>query len=279
MSSRSSGASSHTTSTAANENVPANAARRRKSVCSASVSVRWLQSSVAASVRWCSGTPLLVWRSNEELPRSRRSEMSEGCSTDVRAAASSSASGSPSSCQQMRTIASRFASVSANAGATAAARSTNSCTAGASPAALRSARVPRRSRGGIPRPSTRATCSPGIPSGWREVVMMRRAEQAASTRATSSPQASITCSQLSSTSSVSGPPRLRATTSMLGPPATSPGRNAAATTCATSAASDTAVSSTHHAPPGVALRRRSARASPSRLLPEPPGPQRLSRRV
>ena len=58
--------------------------------------------------------------------------MSGTLSTATRAAASSSASGSPSSCQHTCTTAERFCAVSSNDGDAARARSTKSWTAGAS---------------------------------------------------------------------------------------------------------------------------------------------------
>ena len=107
----------------------------------------------------------------------------------------------------------------------------------------------------------------------------REARQARSSAEASSAQAAATCSQLSSTSSVGPAARLRARASGEASAPWRGGVTAPATSWATAGPSGAPERSTHHAAQSSRARRRSASARASRLLPAPPGPVRVSRRL
>ena len=107
---------------------PANTAKRAKHAFSSSLRRAWLQSIVARSVCWRAGA------SRGAVPRaprasSRRSAISAGDSRPQRAAASSIASGRPSTRRQISATAAAVPSLSSKPGSWARARSTNSVTA------------------------------------------------------------------------------------------------------------------------------------------------------
>ena len=115
-----------------------------------------------------------------------------------RAAASSIASGSPSSRRQISTMDATFSSVTAKPGRTAAARSRSNCTDGYAKASAAETSAAGRRSGGTGR-----SASPRMPSGSREVASTRSRGHRASSSSASRAAASMTCSQLSSTRSVS----------------------------------------------------------------------------
>ncbi len=117
-----------TDSTSSTVNRPAKTHRRRRSLCSGAVSRSWLQSMVVRSVccRGSAARPPPVRRANRSVSRSRI------CSTEstrIRTAASSIASGRPSSRRHRPTTADRFDALSSNDPDAAAARSENNMTA------------------------------------------------------------------------------------------------------------------------------------------------------
>ena len=81
-------------------------------------------------------------------------------------------------------------------------------------------------------PPTRHTCSPGAPSGWRLVAITRIDGERSSSATTRSAQPSITCSQLSRTSSVDSGNE-RASAAGAGSLVSSRRNTVAATTCGT----------------------------------------------
>ncbi|MFC7742174.1 hypothetical protein ACFQXA_16300 [Nocardiopsis composta] len=105
-----------------------NTARRRKSTRSAGLSRPWLHSRAARMVRCRGGRPSAPVASSRNRSSSRSSTCSAE-STRTRAAASSRASGTPSSIRQMRSTASVLPGVSRKPGRAAVARSTKSRTA------------------------------------------------------------------------------------------------------------------------------------------------------
>ena len=116
---------------------PANAAKRAKHPCSCASSSSWLQSIVACRVRWRAGAS----RAPEASAVSSRSRISAGDSSPQRAAASSSASGKPSTRRQISATASALPSPRAKSGWRARARSLNSATAATSASASSSCDV------------------------------------------------------------------------------------------------------------------------------------------
>ncbi len=108
---------------------PLNTASRLKRVCSSAVSSSWLHANVAASARWRAGrsrSPLMSSSSES----SNRSSIAAGLSTRTLAAASSIASGSPSSRSQILLIAVRSVSPKPRLGMVSRARAMKSSTAG-----------------------------------------------------------------------------------------------------------------------------------------------------
>jgi hypothetical protein len=108
--------------------------KRAKHCFSASLSMSWPQSMVARSVRWRAGASRAPVP-NAPSARSRRSAISPGDSNPQRAAASSIASGSPSTRRQISATAAALASAMRKLGSWARARSQNSATAGTSTSA------------------------------------------------------------------------------------------------------------------------------------------------
>ena len=117
--------SSVQTCSAISSDQPANTASRRSSTCSCGVSRSWLQSMVARKVRCRGGAVRLPVVSSPNRSASR----SAICSTDsarTRAAASSIASGTPSSARHSAATAPTLAGPMVKPGSDAAARSANS---------------------------------------------------------------------------------------------------------------------------------------------------------
>ncbi len=194
-SSTSTGPPAQTPSAASTVAPPAKTARRRSSARSASVSSSQLQSTTARSV-WC-------WRGAVRAPpvssRNRSSSRAASCSALIvrsRAAASSMASGIPSSARQIRVTAGTVSSVTVKPERAAAARSFSSRTAAYAMACSASA-----SRGGRASGRTGHRASPVRPSGSRLVARMRSPGHSPSSRSASAAAAPIRCSQLSSTRS------------------------------------------------------------------------------
>jgi hypothetical protein len=259
--------------------VPGNTASRSASRRSWSSSRSQLQATTARSVR-CRGSavrlpPVGSWNRSPK----RAATCSTG-SARTRAAASSIASGSPSSRRQISTTAVTLSWVTAKPGWTATARSANSRTTGWAMASPAEAPGSGRPSGG-----TGHRASPRIPSGSRLVASTRSLGQRPSRLSTSRAAASITCSQLSSTSSVwvadsASTRRLIASRGMAGGSSNPTSRRPSAlvTACGTSPGSVTAASSTSHAPPGTSSAILAATVVASRVFPAPPGPTSVTRR-
>ena len=183
--------------------------------------------------------------------RSRASAISSRESTRSRAAASSMASGRPSSWRQIRATSGALSSVSSKPGSAVPARSHHSWAAGG-----------RRDLGEGRRPAIRQhasgctgqTRSPGTPSGSRVVTSTRNPRQPSSSWCTASALAPARCSQLSSTSSPTPEPTCAAADSSSGRSASSRPPIAAATSRGTLSGSVTVDRSTHQTPAGYAAR-------------------------
>ena len=181
--------SAQTTSAASNVAPPLNAANLRNTTCSAGSRRSWLQSTRRRSVCWRGSIPRpLPVRS--EKRSSRRAVMSTSVRERSRAAASSMASGNPSR-----------RSTSCTARACSSGRIVKSDRTAVARAARRS-RASSRASGGIAHET-----SPGTASGSRLVASTYSPGHWARRVATSSAAASMTCSQLSSTTSARRPPR------------------------------------------------------------------------
>ena len=191
---------SATASAASNVQPPMNTEMRRKSRCSASPSRSWLQAIAPRSVCWRAGRsrapPVRIWSRVSIRPRS-----ADGGSVFTRAAASSIASGRPSSRLQISPIARAFSLVSAKAGFAVCARSTNSITAGL--AASDSSDVVRCASG-RDSGATGTSCSLDRRSGSRLVTTILSGA-AIFSRSTTNGTAPSRCSKLSSSSSVGLP--------------------------------------------------------------------------
>ena len=146
-----------------------NTASRLSTARSSSPSRSWLQSMVCRSV-WCRGT---VMRLEPVSRRNRSSSLAEICSTGrarTRAAASSIASGTPSSRRQIWAIAEAFRSVIRNSGTAAIARSTKRRMA----SYCGSSSGPTASGSGTESDGTGRTVSPEMASPSRLVATTRR---------------------------------------------------------------------------------------------------------
>ncbi len=276
------GVSAATAHAASSVQPPANTDRRRSRRWSASVRRSQLQSMRPWRV-CCRGTAV------RRPPVSSRKRSPRPCSisaTDMtltRAAASSMASGMPSSRRQMATTGPAVDASSTKPGAVAAARSTNSRTDSAEATASMSTPsasqgVPRSPSGGRSSDGIGMVASPSIPSASRLVVRIRRARQSRSSRSTSLAQASMTCSQLSSSSRRSFPRRNSTTPSSAGRPAVSGTPSARPTPSTTRPGSASGASSTSQAPSPWPSTRSPARCSISRVLPVPPTPTSVTSR-
>ena len=173
---------------------PPKTASRRNAVRSSGSSRSSLQAIAARSARCRSGrsAALVVSRGRR---RSSRVRIAGGDSTFTRAAASSIASGSPSSRRQMSAIARTLARSSANRGCTAWARARNSATDAtrATAAGLLTASASGRGRGG--RDLALGRQAERFPAGHQSVQPGTRSSKVARLA-----RAGTICSKLSSTS-------------------------------------------------------------------------------
>ena len=130
---------------------------------------------------------------------SRRAARPSTPSTSTRAAANSIASGRPSSLRQISTTGLAFASVSVKSSTIAVTRSTNNCTAGE---LATSVAVSFDDGCGLPSGPRRYSLSPATRSGSLLVARILTPGAPPRTAAANLLAASMTCSQLSSTSSI-----------------------------------------------------------------------------
>ena len=151
---------------------------------------------MSCSDRWRESAMRRPASSNRERGP-RRSTIVSGDRERNRAAASSSARGSPSRRRHSSATAAAFSAVNANPGRAAIARSTSSCTAGAPATSSRSVTSSGASSSG----AICHTTSPGSPSGSRDVASTWTPWHRMRIRSTSRTTASRRCSQLSRTSS------------------------------------------------------------------------------
>ena len=220
---------------------------------------------VADSVWWRAGP----WRRWCRCRRSRRSSRRR-CSvprltTPTRLAASSMASGSPSSVRTSRVTAAAVASSTTRSGEAARARSRKRATEGTA----RSTPSAAGSSSG----DSQKTCSAGRPSLSRLVASTRRPVPCSDISLTRSETAPTTCSQLSSTrvpSAVESRPRSAASGV---PPGKTSTPSADAVTDRTPASVLTLARSTHHREGSWDVARLA-----SAVLPTPPGPTRVTKR-
>ncbi|HXL96168.1 MAG TPA: hypothetical protein VN969_45235 [Streptosporangiaceae bacterium] len=158
--------------------------KRRHSACSASSSRSQLQSTTARSV-WCLGSAVRLPPVSSRKRSSSRVATCSGSIVRIRAAASSMASGIPSSARQIRSAAGAVSVVRAKPGLTAQALCSSSDVAGLSASG-----------------PTGASASPVMFSGSRLVARMRTWGHALRTFSARMAAAVIRCSQLSRTISV-----------------------------------------------------------------------------
>ena len=247
----------HTSSAASRVKPPANTDSRRKSTRSSPVSRSWLHSMVARRVCWRVRAVRLPAARTSRLSPSRAAIWSSD-SAATRAAASSMASGMPSSRRQISSMVASSSAFGLNCGS-AAARSTNRRLASASD-------------------GTRQATSPSQCSGSRLVASTRTPGPARSRSSARRAQASMTCSQLSSTMIASRVARWAASASCaercagIGTPA------ASAVACATRPPSARPASSTNQMPSGTGSILASVSMA-RRVLPQPPGPMSVSSRT
>ncbi len=148
---------------------------------------------------WCLGVAVRRRAPNSRGLSSRRAARASTPSTATRDAANSIASGKPSSFRQISTTSGAFASVSAKSSAIAVTRSTNSCTAGKAAA---SAAVSPDDGCGLARGPRWYWRSPGTASRSRLVAKMLTPGAPPRSAVARLAAASMTCSQLSSSSSI-----------------------------------------------------------------------------
>ena len=125
---------------------------------------------------------------------------------------------------------------------------------------------------------TRCNCSPLMPSGSRLVASRARCGQPRSSASASLAHASITCSQLSSTSSRLRWPIASASVSATGRPVSAWMLSTLATVPATSPGSVTGARSANQTPSPEPSSSPAAACSASRVFPEPPGPVSVTSR-
>ena len=269
----SAGPAAPTASAAGRSKVPANTPRRANSACSRADSRSKLQSRVFRSVCCRSGRSRAPPVSSPILSSSRASRACGGSSLTL-AAASSMASGSPSSRRQISATAPAFPLVSSKPADAACARCTNRrteahrCTSAASPPAP---------IGGTGSGGTGNSCSPLSRNTIRLVTSATTPGAAPSSSATSG-AAPITCSKLSSTSTSRRARRYDFRSVISAPPEVlSP--SAAAIAAVTSSAARTEPSATNRTPSAKPAPTRCATSTASLLFPTPPGPVRVTRRT
>ena len=196
----------------------------------------------------------------------------------IRAAASSIASGTPSSRTQISATAAAFSGARAKAGTRVRARSRKSATAGMPASVCRSSTSPGSGRWGTGRGGTGKWCSQGTRSAMRLVTRQVSLAQAAS-RAARCGAAAETCSKLSRSSRAARSCRWSLRVSSVSRPGRSRRRNARAIAARTPAGSRTGARSTNQAPSGKARSTRRAISRARRVLPMPGGPVRVRRRT
>ena len=261
--------------TSSRVNRPAKTDRRRKRIRSSGPSRSWLHSMAVRSVWWRGRAARLppVSRPNRSA---RRSSICSTERTRVLTAASSIASGRPSSRRQTSTTAIRLEVVSSNRPEAAAALSVKSSTDSL-----------RRSWSRVSSPCARGsssggigmTCSPVTDSGSRLVATTRTPGADLRTSVTSSAAASSRCSQLSTRRSSFRSRRWESRRARGWVAAWSRRSRAARTALSTRPGSRTSASSTSHAPSGKARARSVPIRIARRVLPTPPGPTRVTRRT
>ena len=207
--------------------------------------------------------------------RSRRSTISAGVISFARAAASSIASGRPSSSRQTLATASAFVSSSVKSGSTACARFTNNITDAAASTAGSGAWL-----GGTGSTSTGTWRSTAIRAGTR-LVSRNVTLGHASTRRVMAMSNPCTCSTLSSTTNtrfVSSAPASASTTSRSAGTRT---WSARATASSAEVPSRASANATNAAPSGCEALPRSRRAASiaKRVFPTPPVPTRVTTRT
>ena len=262
-------ASPQMAATAGRPKLPANTASRVNRACSSADSRPKLQSSVFRRVRWRSGRsrgPAV-----SRLIRSpSRASSARGDSSLIRAAASSMASGRPSSRRQISATSWAFSLVSSKPGASARARAANKRTE----AACAGSREPR---GGTGSAGTTNSYSPLSRSTVRLATRTTSPGAAASSSATTGAP-SMTCSKLSRTSKS----RLVRRYDITSPASRSPevfSPSPAAIAAGTRSAVRTGARSTNRTPSANWGASRPAAATARRVFPTPPGPVRVIRRT
>jgi hypothetical protein len=193
-----------------------------------------------------------------------------------RAAASSMASGMPSSRAQISATWTPLPSSRAKPGRARAARSANSCTASYPP---RTSAVTGARDGGAGSDGTRQLTSPGTPSGSLLVASTVKLAHRASSRPARSAHDATRCSQLSSTSRTGRSPTKRAMASAAASVTVSRTPSALATGDATASGFPRVASSTHQHRIASRLARCAAASTASRVLPTPPAPVSVTRRL
>ena len=231
---------------------------------------------MARSVRWRGAAERSPAVSNANLS----SRWALICSTDrtpILAAASSIASGRPSSARQMSVTAMALSGPTAKPGRTAAARSANRRTASSWCTAGTPSPVP--GGGGTASGGTRQTVSAARRSGSRLVISSRRPGELTSSRPATLAQASIKCSQLSRASSIRRDRSTSASVSSSGRPGSSLTPMTAASREITRSGCRRSASSTKQAPSRNSACMDPSRRNASLVFPMPPGPASVSARL
>ena len=223
----------------------------------------------------------VCWRGSaaREPPVKREKRWSSRASNSItgmtrrRAAANSMANGMPSSRRQIRPATEVVRSSPASAAPCCAARSVNSRTASELPIACAVS-----SSAGVSRDGTRWTYSPAMPSGSRLVASSTMFGQLRSRASASLAHASMTCSQLSSSTRRLCRPTASTSVSAAARPSSTGMPSTLATVTATSSGSCRGARSTNHTPSPEPSKSPAANWSASRVLPAPPEPVRVKRR-
>ncbi|MDQ3508855.1 MAG: hypothetical protein M3494_12700 [Actinomycetota bacterium] len=266
---------SHTSSAASRVKPPENTARFRKRARSASSRRSWLQSIVARRVLWRSGAvrgPV----ARSPSASSRRAEIWAVVMLLTLDAASSMASGAPSSFRHTSATAGAFASTTSKPGEAAEARSAKSRGDSEREAASSDG------ESGTDMAGTGHILSPETPSGSRLVARTARCGHRRSNPSASLAHASTRCSQLSRRIKHPRSRRAAGSSRSISRPGRSPTPSTEAASRATSDGSLRGSNSTSQtpsgkAPPEIPAKLSSpaklrAASSASRVLPEPPTP-------
>lgn len=255
---------------------PRKTARRRNNSFSGSLSRSWLHASAASMVRCRRGASRSALPSNPS-PLPTRSAICSAVRTGTRAAASSRASGMPSSRRHSRATASTLAAVNSNPGHASCARSTNNCT-DADFKALSTRSLCSVSSSGTDNGGTSHKASPSMPSASRPVARTRSSGHCASRVETRLEQVSMTCSQLSSTSSIRDERNRLTSASICGTSAVVGTSVAEQTVGTTSPGSSRGARSTQQASSAISGAQSRATRNASRVLPAPPIPVSVTSR-